>query len=332
MKADLCCGKCNIGDICCVMRNTPTLTDFRIVAALARGGSFRAAADALGMSPSALSRQLAALEVRLDARLFDRDTRNVAPTATGRAFARLAERMLNTAEDVMTEFDAHLSASRGRLTIAGLPSVTAGLLPGLLRSFAEAHPGIDLRIVDALSGSVLEAVEAGRADIGFTAGTVSARMRLAFHPLLDDAFVAVGAPDGPLAEDRAYRMAELVAMSVIAMEAGTSVRELLDGACQRTGLALSPRFEVAHLATAGALVAEGLGITILPTLTLPVLPMERLVQRPVEDFGTRRRIGLVHQPGRSLSPTATAFLDHVRRNLPDLRRIGQSPADEAVAG
>ena len=300
-------------------RNTPSLTDFRIALTLIEEGSFRAAADMLGLSASALSRQVAALEARLSTRLFDRDTRNVTPTASGHAFGRLAERMLNTADDVMSEFEAHLSASNGRLTIAGLPSVTAGLVPGLLKSFSESHPDIDLRIVDALSGSVIEAIETGRADIGFTAGTVSARMRLTFHPLLDDPFVAIGAPEGPLVEDRTYKMAELMAMPFIAMEAGTSVRELLDGACQRAGTLLQPRFEVAHLATAGALVAEGLGISILPKLTLPVLPMARLVQRSIHDFGAKRRIGLVHQPGRSLSPAATAFLSHIRLHLQAFR-------------
>ena len=297
-------------------RNTPSLVEFRMILTLVESGSFRVASESLGMSPSALSRQVAALESRLGSRLFDRDTRNVRPTVSGQALARLARRMLNTASDVMAEFDAHLSASHGRLTIAGLPSVTAGLLPGLLASFSAKHPDIDLRIIDALSDSVAEAVETGRADIGFTAGTISARLRLAFQPLMDDVFVAVGAPEGPLAETRPYAMAELLAMPFIAMESGTSVRELVDGACLRGGRPLAPRFEVAHLATAGALVAEGLGISILPTLTLPVLPMERLVQRPIRDFGAKRRIGLVRQSGRSLSPSALAFLDHVRRNLP----------------
>ena len=66
---------------------------------------------------------------------------------------------------------------------------------------------------------------------------------------MDDTFVAVGAPDGPLAEDRVYSMVELVEMPAIAMEKGASVRELLDGAYQRFDTALTPRFEVALLAT-----------------------------------------------------------------------------------
>ncbi|MCA0963117.1 LysR family transcriptional regulator [Salipiger bermudensis] len=296
-------------------RTNPSLADFNAVLVLLRCGSFRAAAEVLALSPSSLSRQITGLETRLGARLFDRDTRNVAPTASGLAFGRVAERMVNTAEDGMAEFEAHLSARNGRLTIAGLPSVTAGLLPGLLRSFSAGHPAIDLRIVDALSGSVIEAVEAGVAEIGFTAGTLSARSRLTFQPLMDDHFVAVGAPDGPLRDARAYAWEELVEMPFIAMAQGTSVRELIDGACLRIGHALAPRFEVAHLATAGALVAEGLGITALPTLTLPVLRTEALVQREITGFGARRRIGLVWRSGQSLSPSAQAFLTHVRQRL-----------------
>lgn len=297
-------------------RTNLSLSDFNAVLVLLRYGSFRAASEELALSPSALSRQITGLETRLGTRLFDRDTRNVTPTASGLAFGRVAERMVNTAEDGMAEFEAHLSARNGRLTIAGLPSVTAGLLPGLLRSFTAERPDIDLRIVDALSGSVIEAVEAGIAEIGFTAGTLSTRSRLTFQPLMNDHFVAIGAPDGPLSDQRRYAWAELVEMPFIAMAQGTSVRELIDSACLRIGHTLAPRFEVAHLATAGALVAEGLGITALPTLTLPVLRTDTLIQREITGFGARRRIGLVRRSGQSLSPAARAFLKHIRRAAP----------------
>ena len=289
-------------------RNNVSLADYMAVLTLQETGSFRAAAEELRLSPSALSRQVSGLEAQLDTKLFDRDTRNVSLTASGAVFARIAERMVNAAEDAHAEFDAHLSARHGQLIIAGLPSVTAALLPENLRQFTTRHPDIDVKVIDALSESVIDVVESGRAELGFTAGTVSTRSRLAFQPLMNDAFVAIGAPDGPLQEDREYDWSELVEMPFIAMAKGTSVRELLDSACLRLDRPLSPRFEVAHLATAGAFVAEGLGITALPELTLPVLPTERLVQRSIKDFGARRRIGLVRQAGRSLSPAASAFL------------------------
>lgn len=293
-------------------RNNPTFLDFQSVWALSQAPSFRAAADTLGLSASALSRQISSLESRLNLKLFDRDTRNLEITDAGQAFARIAERMVNTVEDGMAEFGVYQSAQRGRLTIAGLPSVTASLLPEILLRFTVDHPNIDLRIIDALSGSVLDAVEAGQADIGFTAGTITARSRLAFHPLVEDEFVALGAPNGPLAEDRKYGWEELAAMPFIVMAPGTSVRELIDGTCQRFGHGLSPRFEVAHLGTAGALVSAGLGITVLPRLTLAVLLRENLVIREISDFGARRKIGMVRRSGRTLSPAAAAFVKYVR--------------------
>lgn len=290
-------------------RNNISLADYHAILVLKQTGAFRSAAEVLKLSPSALSRQVSALETRLGTRLFDRDTRNVALTTSGAVLAGIAERMVNTAGDAQAEFDAHLSARRGQLTIAGLPSVTAALLPSLLQRFTTAHPQIDLKIIDALSESVIDVVESGRAEIGFTAGTGSARSRLAFQPVTEDAFLAIGAADGPLAEDRGYDWAEIVEMPFIAMAQGTSVRELLDSACLRLGRALSPRFEVAHLATAGAFVSAGLGVTALPELALAVLPTDRLVRREIRDFGIRRRIGLVRQPGRSLSPAAAAFME-----------------------
>ncbi|HEV7436344.1 MAG TPA: LysR family transcriptional regulator [Pseudorhizobium sp.] len=295
-------------------RNNIRLADFRLVWLLAQKGSLRAVSEDLGLSTSAVSRQLSLLEEQLEARLFDRDTRNLSLTSSGQTFAKLAERMLNAAEDVMTEFDAHLSARRGTLTIAGLPSITAGVLPKLLRGFAGKFPEIDLRIIDALSAAVLDAVENGNADIGFTAGVISDRRHLAFQPLLDDEFVAVGALEGPLAQDRVYEWEEVMMMPFIAMAKGTSVRELTDAACQRLGYILMPRFEVSHLATAGALVTEGLGVTVLPRLTLAVLKMERLVQRRLHGMGERRHIGLVRRAGSSPSPNVAAFLSYLRQH------------------
>ena len=308
--------KCNNG---CVRRNCPGLDDYRAVLLVLGSGSFRAAAEALGVSPSALSRQIAALERVVGARLFDRHTRRVAATPQGLAFARVARRTVNTADAGVDEFEAFLAMRRGRLAIAALPSVGAGLLPPLLERFTAEHPDVDLEILDALSEGVLHAVEMGEADIGFAAGTPSARSRLSFHPLLDDEFVALGTPDGPLAEDRAYAWEETMAMPFVAMAVGTSVRELVDAACTRVGRPLEPRFEVSHLATAGALVSQGLGVTALPALTLPMLHGDPLVRRPLADFGAVRRIGLAWRSGHTLSPAAQAFIDLVRHETASIR-------------
>ncbi|WP_346908646.1 LysR substrate-binding domain-containing protein [uncultured Roseibium sp.] len=293
-------------------RNKFDLDELRIFCALARGGGFRAVADDIGLSASALSRQIARLEERLGTRLFNRDTRNVSLTPQGETLLRLAERVLNTATGAGAEFDAYLAARRGRLTIAGLPSVTAGLLPSIVSRFLAEHPDVDVQINDALSDSVIRSIEQGEADLGFTAGAVETSDRISFRNLLSDRFVAVGAAGGTLSERRSYTWSELVGQPFVAMARGTSVRNLTDAACSQLNLLFRPRFEVAHLATAGAFVAQGLGVTALPVLTLPVLRSERLVYRPLTEPDLVRQVGIIWRAGHVLSPAAMAFLDLVR--------------------
>ena len=148
------------------------LAELQAFASLAELRSFRAAADELGLTGSAVSRAIARIEDRLGARLFDRDTRNVALTPQGAALQQLTQRILTEAEAALTEFQAYLSARRGRVTLAGLPSITASLLPGLITRFLASHPEVEVSIVDALSDGVVDAVLEGRADFGFTAGAV----------------------------------------------------------------------------------------------------------------------------------------------------------------
>ncbi len=283
------------------------LAELQAFACLAELRSFRAAADELGLTGSAVSRAIARIEDRLGTRLFDRDTRNVALTPQGAALQQLTQRILSEAESALTEFEAYLSARRGRVTLAGLPSITASLLPGLIARFLASHPEVEISIVDALSDGVVDAVLQGRADFGFTAGAVGGSGRLSFRPLVDDEFVAVGHPGGQLDDAHDCRWKEFDGRPFVAMVPGTSVRALTDAAFAQAGLSIRPRFEVTHLATAGALVAAGLGVTALPALTLPVLGRGPLVTRPLREPRMIRRIGIVQVIGRTLSPSARAF-------------------------
>ena len=215
------------------------LAELQAFACLAELRSFRAAADELGLTGSAVSRAIARIEDRLGTRLFDRDTRNVALTPQGAALQQLTQRILSEAESALTEFEAYLSARRGRVTLAGLPSITASLLPGLIVRFLASHPEVEISIVDALSDGVADAVLEGRADFGFTAGAVGGSGRLSFRPLVEDEFVAVGYPGGPLDDVQDYRWQEFDGRPFVAMIPGTSVRALTDAAC-RAGRPVDP--------------------------------------------------------------------------------------------
>jgi LysR family transcriptional regulator, carnitine catabolism transcriptional activator len=231
----------------------------------------------------------------------------VALTPQGEALRELARRILTEAETALTEFEAYLAARRGRITLAGLPSVTAGLLPRLIRRFLASHPDVEISIIDALSDGVVAAVLEGRTDLGFTAGRLDSSGRLSFRPLLEDEFVAVARDRIALGGAPLRRWEDFVGQPFVAMTSGTSVRAFTDAACAQAGITLRPRFEVAHLVTAGALVAAGLGVTALPALTILVLGSGPLLTCPLEGPRLVRRIGVARATARSLSPSARAF-------------------------
>jgi len=292
--------------------NSYDFATYRAVQILHKTGGFRAAAQILNLSASALSRLISRIEHDLGTKLFDRDTRNVTITPQGVAFINMAEQITNVSMNAEQEFKTFLAIRSGRLSIAGLPSLTAGVLPRLLKQFSTKNPDIDINILDALSVDVIQAVLQGQADIGFTSGTIAPRELVSFLPLIEDDFVAVCCADGLLAKSRAYELKELIGMPFIAMSPESGVRDSVNAACIQKDLSFTPRYSVSHLATAGALISQGLGISILPTMALPVLGTSDLICRPISDFNFKRRIGIIYKSGKHLSPSASAFLKIVR--------------------
>ncbi|WP_417788890.1 LysR family transcriptional regulator [Terasakiella pusilla] len=299
-------------------RNSMSIEDYQAVIAIAEENGFRPAAERLGMSASQLSRQINKIEVRLGVRLFDRDTRSVRPTHQGKVLIELAHRFLQSVEKAERDFQTYLQKGRGQLAIAGLPSITSGLLPKLLEAFAIKYSNLDITIHDGLNHQIISLLESGEADLAFTAGTDTTRKQLSFRKLANDPFVAVSSPHLFLADKEAYNWEEISRLPIIAISKGSTVREIVDSVCTLRNTRLAIRYEVSHLATAGALIAQGLGISILPKLTIPSLGTSPLQTKPLTDVVVTRDIGIVWPSGVTLSPAAQAFLEFASEHAPSI--------------
>ena len=279
------------------------LQHFIAVADLA---SFTLAAEARALSQPALSRAIRLLEDDLGARLFDREGRDVSLTPAGVRLLPIARRLVREAELGLVDMQAFIQGSRGRVVVAALPSLAATLLPEALLAFREAHPDIEVQVLDSLAGDVVSAVQEGHADIGLTIRPAEPS-DLQFRHLMDDPFCLVRRrTDAPKHDSASW--AELAAAPFIAMTKNTSVRETTDRAFAEAGQAPHPLFECRHVATVGALVAKGLGQTALPALTLSHLASNDLAWSPLVSPTVWRDIGLVSRPDR-VSRQASHFAD-----------------------
>jgi len=307
------------------MRMKVTLHQLEVFLSVAELRSFTEAGRALNVSQPALSRTIRQIEDGVGARLFDRDTRNVELTPAGRELAPIARRILGEFEGAFSELAQFVEGRSGRVTVAALPSIAAAILPATIERFRHGHPQVDFTIRDALSDVIVSAVDEGHADLGVTVRPPVSE-RLAYRPLLSDDFVLVCRADDPLAGDAAVPWSVFEGRAFIAMASSSSVRAMTDAAFLQAALAVKPLYECEHIATAGSLIAAGLGVAALPRLTLPLIGFARMSVRPLEQPILSRSIGVVTRIGRSLSPAAQAFLTAL---IEDARHISTASSSSA---
>ncbi len=138
------------------------LADLRAFVAVAKLGSFRAAAAELHLSQPALSRRIEKLEAALGVRLFHRTTRKVDLTAVGREFSQRANELLNSLEESLLGIRDVASRVSGDVTVACIPSAVRFFLPNILKAYHERYPGIVVRLIDQGANDVLSTVVAAK--------------------------------------------------------------------------------------------------------------------------------------------------------------------------
>jgi LysR family carnitine catabolism transcriptional activator len=294
--------------------------DLRAFLALAELRSFTRAARRCHLSQPAFSALVRSMEEALGARLFDRDTRHVELTEEGRALEGPARRLLADFEALATDIGDRVALRKGRVSVAALPSLAAGWLPAVFAEFRAANPGVDLELHDTLSDECLALVRSGRADFALAAiGPESAEWET--EVLCRDRFHLVCRRDHPLARKSRITVKDLAAHPFVHFTRASSVRQHLEAALHPQKMATV--LEVEHLTTVMGMVDQGVGITVVPALTLFEFERGALVHRPFRLPGLERTIYLVRRAGRSMPLAAAALHDLMRRRKPAPHRQGQ---------
>ncbi|RZL94640.1 MAG: LysR family transcriptional regulator [Variovorax sp.] len=291
----------------------------RAFVALADQRNFTRAAQGCHLSQPAFSALIRTLEDTLGARLFDRDTRSVQLTAEGRLFEAAARRLLDDMQGAIGDLSDHVQRRKGRVSVAALPSLAAGWLPAILAEFMQAWPGISIELHDALSDACIAQLRSHQADFALAAtgaGAASAS-DLRGRKLCSDLFHLVCRADHPLAKVSRLSARQLAPWPFIQMARHSSVRQSLDAALHP--LRLNAVLEVEHLATVMGLVEAGVGISVVPALTLFHFRRDTLVTRPLQVPGLTRTIYLVQRREGSLSVAAQTLHDLIVQRMGSLR-------------
>ena len=278
----------------------------RAFLALADERSFTKAAVACHLSQPAFSALIRTLEQALKTRLFDRDTRSVQLTPEGRLFESSARQLLGDFGMAVNDLNDHVERRKGRVHVAALPSLAAGWLPAIFAEFRQNWPGLELNLSDLLSDPCIDLVLSGKADFAL-ASTGASHAGLSSQLLCTDRFYLVCRKDHPLATEKALTLKKLVPYPFVHMSRNSSVRQALDAALHP--LQTNTLLEVDQLATVAGMVEAGLGISVVPALTLYHFERPGLVTRPLAMANLTRKIYLVRRQQGSLSVAAQALHD-----------------------
>jgi DNA-binding transcriptional LysR family regulator len=285
----------------------------RAFLALAEQRHFTRAAAQSHLSQPAFSALIRALEESLGQRLFERSTRHVELTVEGREFEASARRILAEIDAALDSARGYAGRERGRVAIALLPSLAAGWLPGVLADFHARHPGIQIEVADVLSAACIDLVRDGKADLAIAA-TRADTPELRAELFCSDRFHLVCRRGHPLAKQKVLKPRDLQAFPFIHLSRTSSVRQYLDAAVHP--LQMNALMEVDQLATVMGMVRSGLGISVVPSLTLFHFASRELVTRPLAWSGLVRKIYLVRRRDRGLSIAAQALYEAAMASRP----------------
>jgi DNA-binding transcriptional LysR family regulator len=214
-----------------------TLDQLRIFIAVAERGHVTRAAEVLGVSQSAASAAIAALESRYRTKLFDRVGRGIELTETGRQFLREARAVLDRASIARSVLEGLAGLTSGAVAIAASQTIATYWLPRRLTTFHAANPGVRLNVVIGNTREVENAVIEGEVNIGLVEGPTQ-------HPALtrqqvdQDRLVLVVASDRPPLPVTATGRLDLRAITWVIREAGSGTRRALEDLAFQEGLTL----------------------------------------------------------------------------------------------
>lgn len=236
-----------------------TLEQLRIFAAVAERLNVTRAAEALGLTQSAVSSAIAALEGRYGVQLFDRVGRGVRLSEAGELFLQDARAALAQAGAAEAALKALAGLTRGRLLVHASQTIAAYWLPPRLARFAEAYPGLDVRLAVGNTLQVTRAVRAGEAELGFVEGRTEGD-RLVRRPVGGDRLCLVCAPGHPLAAEAGVTAKDLRRQAFVLREPGSGTRSEFEAGMAAQGLDpqdLDVRLELPSNEAVLAAVASG---------------------------------------------------------------------------
>lgn len=305
-----------------------TLVGLRVLYEVAAQGSFTAAAESLGYTQSAVSRQVAAMEAAARGALFERGSRGVRPTEAGQVLLQHAAEVLDRVEVAQRELRGLRELATGRLRVGAFPTAVAALVPRAVAAFGARHTGVEVSLREGTTPSQVRRLRSGATDIavlGMLPGRPLDEPDLVLEPLVDDPLLLAVGRGHLFARRRSVDVDALANERWVAASADASDTFL--GVFDSLGWQPRVAFPVREWTAKLGVVAAGLGVTLVPGLAAAAVREDIVLLRVRTRQPAARRVLLAMRAGTDPTPAARRFAETLHAVAAGLgvelqRRIG----------
>lgn len=290
---------------------TMQLRHLRTFVAVAATLNFTRAAEQVHLAQSSVSEQIQSLEADLGTALFDRSRRELQLTFAGQRLLEYAESLLAIADEARTAVADAGNAIAGQVTIGGLETLCATLLPGLIAAFCTQYPETAVTVKSGNSGDLRAGIKTGELDVCFILGTTEADPAVQYAHIAQERLVIVVPPSHRLAGCDSIGPEDLAGESFLVTESGCVYRRMFDQTFPAHG-PRRPRLagEFGSIAAILGLVESGIGCALVPCLAAAdAVSNGRLVALPWVGEHQTVPITMFWRHSSTLRPAISRFLE-----------------------
>ncbi len=290
--------------------------------AVGRYLSFNRAAVELNYAQSSVSAQIQALEAELGVQLFDRLGRRILLTEAGAKLMQYAEKMLDLADETRSEVMG-AQELRGSLTVKVPETIGVHRFPRMLKEFRSRYPRVRLRLTSCSHEGLQKDLRTGTTDLAFLLTESLSAADLSFEVLGVESLILVAAPGHGLALKSSVQARDLKGETILFSTVDCSYRRSLESVLGQGKVAYNAAIEFNSVAALKQCVMAGVGITLLPEVTVEEdITQGRLVRLAWDEGSFEVATLMIWYQNRWLSPTLNAFMDVAREVLPEVYRQG----------
>lgn len=304
------------------------LRDLKYLVALADHKHFGRAAAASFISQPTLSTQIRKLEDELGVALVERAPRKVMLTPVGLEVVERARRVIAEVEQMAEIARRSRDPEAGTVRLGMFPTLGPYLLPHVLPAVRQRFPRLELLLVEEKTDQLLARLREGRLDAALLALPIHDD-KLHVEPLFDEPFLLAVPRGHELADHASLQIDDLDNLHLLLLEDGHCLRDQALEVCRLAGADERDGFRATSLETLRQMVAAGVGITLLPALSVqpPVPPSPDVRLLPFDGDAPHRRIAMLWRRSSAMHGFLLQLADEFRKLPP---RLLQPPAGEGA--